>query len=146
MKGRRDLTAWAVIVAAGKGTRMNSTVNKQYMEICGKPVLAWALQAFERCSAIEGVVLVVNPQDIVYCKAYVIDDFGFQKVKALVAGGDTRQASVYKGLQALGEECDIVAIHDGARPFVKEKYIRESIRAAAERGAACTAVPVQDTI
>ena len=136
----------AVIVAAGRGTRMNMDINKQYVEVCGKPVLARTLQVFEDCDFIDEIVIVVNSLDIVYCKQNIIDAFGFNKVKTLVAGGKERQNSVYNGLIEVSERCGIVLVHDGARPFVTEESLLDSIESASSFGAACAAVPVKDTI
>jgi 2-C-methyl-D-erythritol 4-phosphate cytidylyltransferase len=136
----------AVIVAAGKGTRMKLDINKQYVHINGEPVLARALKAFEMCPAIDEIILVVNSQEIVYCKQNIADLFGFQKLKAITAGGEQRQNSVYNGLKEISGRCDIVLVHDGARPFVDERTINDCIDAAARYGAACAAVPVKDTI
>lgn len=125
---------------------MNSGLSKQYMENAGKPVLAWTLERFEECSIVDEVVLVINEQDFIYCKQNIIDEFELCKVKALVAGGAERQNSVYNGLLEVSSECGIVIIHDGARPFVSEKIIRDSIAGAAACGACGVAVPVKDTI
>ncbi|MCX7921090.1 MAG: 2-C-methyl-D-erythritol 4-phosphate cytidylyltransferase [Clostridia bacterium] len=146
MEKDKELFISAVIVAAGRGTRMNMDINKQYIEVVGKPVLARTLQVFQDCDLIDEVVLVVNSHDIVYCKQSVVDAYGFTKVKALVAGGSERQYSVYNGLSEVSSGCDVVLIHDGARPFVKEKSLSDSINAAREYGASCVAVPVKDTI
>lgn len=136
----------AIIVAAGRGSRMNMDMNKQYVDICGKPVLARTIQAFEDCSRIDEIVVVVNERDIIYCKQNIVDRFGFCKVKVLVSGGETRQESVSRGLNQIGEDCGIVLIHDGARPFINESGIISSIEAADEYGSACVAVPVKDTV
>ena len=136
----------ALITAAGKGSRMNMDINKQYIEIGGKPILARTIQIFEECDQVDEIILVVNSNDIVYCKQNIIDAFGFQKVAAIVAGGETRQESVYNGLIQINESCGIVLIHDGARPFVSGESIVESIAIADESGSACVAVPVKDTI
>lgn len=141
-----DKKICALIAAAGKGSRMNMDINKQYIEISGKPILARTIEAFEECSRVDEIILVVNSSDIVYCKQNIVDVYGFEKVSAIVAGGATRQASVYNGLLQLDESCDIVLIHDGARPFVSEDSIIDSIEAAMEYGAACVAVPVKDTV
>jgi len=146
MKKKNSLTASAVIVAAGRGRRMNMDVNKMYIDIGGKPVLARTIQAFEDCRLIDEIVLVVNEHDIVYCKQNTVDEYGFTKVKTIAAGGKERQNSVYNGLLAVNNGCGIVLIHDGARPFVSEKSIIDSINAADRFGAACVAVPVKDTI
>lgn len=136
----------AVIVAAGKGKRMYIDMNKQYVEIEGKPIIARTLQVFEECGMIDEIILVVNEQDIIYCKKNIIDVYGFDKVKTLACGGEERQNSVYNGLAQVSGGCEIVLIHDGARPFVSEKCIIDSINAAEKHGAACLAVPVKDTI
>lgn len=136
----------AVIVAAGQGRRMNSDINKQYIEIAGKPVLSRTLQVFEDCNKIDEIILVVNSQDIFYCKENIVGFNHIHKVKALVAGGTERQVSVYNGLMEVSSSCNIVLIHDGARPFISRKCIEDSIDAACEYGAACVAVPVKDTI
>jgi 2-C-methyl-D-erythritol 4-phosphate cytidylyltransferase len=136
----------AVIVAAGRGSRMNMDINKQYIEVCGKPVLARTLEVFEESGLIDEIVLVVNEQDLVFCKQYVINRYRYDNIKALVVGGKERQNSVYYGLKEVSPECDIVLIHDGARPFFPKESIQSSIDAANEFGAACVAVPVKDTI
>ncbi|MCR4436763.1 MAG: 2-C-methyl-D-erythritol 4-phosphate cytidylyltransferase [Clostridiales bacterium] len=146
MKRASDLFVSAVIVAAGRGTRMNMDINKQYIEICDKPVLARTLDIFQNYREIDEIVLVVNEQDLVYCKQSIVDPYSFDKVKTLVVGGQERQQSVLNGLKEVDAECDIVLIHDGARPFVDERILADNISAARELGAVCTAVPVKDTI
>lgn len=146
MKKQKSRFASAVIVAAGKGTRMNLDVSKQYIEIRDIPILARTLSVFEDCHAIGEIVLVVNEADIIHCKQEIVDRYGFEKVKAIVAGGRERQQSVYNGLREVDGCADIVVIHDGVRPFISEERIEDSIEGAAEWGAACVAVPVKDTI
>ena len=136
----------AVIVAAGRGTRMDMELNKQYIEIAGKPVLVRTLQVFEDCSKIEEVILVTNAQDIMYCKQQLIEIYGLNKVKSIVAGGDERQKSAYNGLCAISKDADIVMIHDGARPFIKTETICDCISQAKEFGGCVVAVPAKDTI
>lgn len=136
----------AVIPAAGKGTRMNMDFNKQYIEINGIPILARTLQVFEKCDAISGIVLVVNAQDIMWCRQNIVFKYNLSKVSTIASGGASRQESVFKALKCLPEDCDIVVIHDGARPFVDDKMILASIQAAAECGAGCVGVPAKDTI
>lgn len=136
----------AIIAAAGKGSRMNMDINKQYIEIGDKTILARTIKVFEDCGLVDEIILVVAGCDIVFCKQRIVDEHGFNKVSAIVAGGETRQASVFNGLKHLDDSCGIVLIHDGARPFVSEESIISCIEAAAEYGAACVAVPVKDTI
>lgn len=146
MKKNRKLWVSAVVVAAGKGTRMNMDINKQYIKVCKVPLLARTLKVFEECCLIDEVVLVVNNNDMFYCKQNVVEDYGLKKVKLLVAGGEQRQNSVYNGLIQVNNEADIIIIHDGARPFINEEIIKNCIEAAQEYGASTTAVPVKDTI
>ncbi len=146
MKKNRQLTASAIIVAAGKGTRMNLEQNKQYIDIGDIPVLARTIRAFEDCEAIEEIVLVVNEEDILFCKQEIVDLCEFTKVKCIVAGGRERQESVYNGLGEVDGDCGVVLVHDGARPFIGEEDICACIDAAWQYDAACVAVPVKDTI
>ena len=135
-----------VITAAGKGTRMGIEQNKQYVEIMGKPILARTIQAFEDCSLIDEIIITVNESEIESCKENIVGIYHFHKVKAIVAGGASRQQSVFNGLQEVTEHCSIVLIHDGARPFIDEASISACIHGAEIYGAACAAVPVKDTI
>jgi len=136
----------AVIVAAGKGSRMNMEQNKQFLDIGGRPVLAWTISAFEDASAVDEIVVVVQSSDVAFCKREIIDRFGFRKVKTIAGGGKERHESVFNGLSQLDDKCGVVLIHDGARPFVDEACIHRSIEAAIKYGAACVAVPVKDTV
>lgn len=146
MKKDNRLFASAVIVAAGRSTRMNMERSKQYVEIAGIPVLARTLQVFQRCDEINEIIVVVNEQDIMYCKQSIVEEYELSKVRMLVSGGSERQNSVYNGLLEVCERCDIVLVHDGARPFVTSDIIANSIYEAQVYGAACVAVPAKDTI
>ncbi len=136
----------AIITAAGKGTRMNSSVNKQYLKIADIPVLARTISAFESCSVVDNIILVVNEDDINFCKHEIVEEFNFKKVISLVSGGAERQNSVYKGLCSIRDDKGIVLIHDGARPFVTNKNIVDCIEAAREFGACGIGVRSKDTI
>jgi 2-C-methyl-D-erythritol 4-phosphate cytidylyltransferase len=146
MKKNCDLKISAVIVAAGKGTRMNMDINKVYVEVYGKPVIARTIEVFEKCSCIDEIILVVGSQELIHCKQNIVDFYGFTKVKTLVCGGRERQNSVYNGILEVSKDCDIVLVHDGARPFLNEENIIDSVDAAYEYGAASVAVPVKDTV
>jgi 2-C-methyl-D-erythritol 4-phosphate cytidylyltransferase len=135
-----------IITAAGKGTRMNSAINKQYIEIAGIPVLARSIEAFQQCECIDDIIVVVNEEDINFCRHNIVEKYNFSKVKSLVSGGSERQNSVYKGLCAVHESCEIVLIHDGARPFVTEKNIIDTINAAKIYGACGIGVKLKDTV
>lgn len=146
MYGKGNIRIGVVITAAGKGTRMGMEINKQYVDVLGKPVLARTIQAFEDCSLTDEIIVTANEAEIEYCRSQIVDRYAFGKVRAVVAGGISRQQSVYNGLKGLGKDCGIVLIHDGARPFIDEEGIRACIEAASEYGAAVAAVPVKDTI
>ncbi|WEK53834.1 MAG: 2-C-methyl-D-erythritol 4-phosphate cytidylyltransferase [Candidatus Cohnella colombiensis] len=133
----------AVVVAAGRGTRMGAADNKPYLLLAGRPVLAHSLEAFERCPTVASVVLVVAPGEEVRA-AEVVNHYAFQKVVAIVPGGAERQDSVYAGLVAL--ETEGVLVHDAARPLITSKQITACCEAVEKHGAAALAVPVKDTI
>jgi 2-C-methyl-D-erythritol 4-phosphate cytidylyltransferase len=135
-----------VVVAAGKGTRMNMNVNKQYIEVCGIPILARTLKTFDDANCIDEIILVVHCDDILYCREKIIDTNNYRKIKCVVTGGETRQDSVFNGLKEVAQDSDVVLIHDGARPFIDEESIVRCIEAAKQFGAATVAVPVKDTI
>lgn len=135
-----------VVVAAGKGTRMNMNVNKQYIEVCGIPILARTLKTFDDANCIDEIILVVHCDDILYCREKIIDTNNYKKIKCVVTGGETRQDSVFNGLKEVAQDSDVVLIHDGARPFIDEESIVRCIEAAKQFGAATVAVPVKDTI
>lgn len=164
----------AVILAAGQGKRMNSSVAKQFLMLDGKPVIYYALKAFED-SPVDTVVLVTGEDEIPYCRTEIVEAFGFKKIVRIVPGGKERYHSVYAGLCGLAEEgfcaeevmgndsacgdtaCenpagknrhdgDIVLIHDGARPLVTNEIILRSMEGAAAYGACVAAMPVKDTI
>lgn len=134
----------AVCLAAGQGKRMESKVQKQYLLIQDKPVLYYALKAFQD-SPVEEIVLVVGAGEEEYCKKEIVDSYGFTKVKAIVTGGKERYHSVYNGLQAVGE-ADYVLIHDGARPFLTREIIDRCVKGAKEYKACVAGMPVKDTI
>ncbi len=134
----------AIILAAGSGKRMNSTVHKQYMVLAGKPMLYYALKAFDE-SAVTDIVLVTGVDEITYCKREIVDKYNIHKVRTIVEGGRERYHSVYAGLKA-AVGSDYVLIHDGARPFVTEDIIARSIETAKACGACVVGMPVKDTI
>lgn len=134
----------AIVLAAGKGSRMQSAVPKQYLELCGKPVLYYSLAAFEE-SFIDEIILVAGKDDISYCKEQIVERYGFHKVTKIIVGGAERYLSVYQGLLA-AEEADYIYIHDGARPFVDAAILSDA-KACVEQYQACVAgMPVKDTI
>lgn len=136
----------AIIAAAGSGTRFGADEPKQFLEIHGKPLLIHTLAPFESCAAIDEIILVLAAAEIDKFQIQ-IEKYNLVTPVKLVAGGQTRAASVLNGLNAAdAEKCEIVAVHDGARPLVSLEEISETIERAKETGAACLVAPVTDTI
>lgn len=134
----------AIVLAAGHGSRMHSDIPKQYMQLAGYPLLYYSLKAFEE-SAVDRIVLVTGAEDIDYCQKKIVQQYGFRKVCAVVAGGAERYLSVYEGLKAAAPS-DYVLIHDGARPMLDQESIQHSIQTVRETGACVLATMVKDTI
>ena len=129
----------AIIVAGGTGKRMGGP--KQFIKLAGKPMLAWTVDAFQRNKAIDGIILVVTPDQL-----DLAAKIKASKIIAVVPGGRQRQDSVRNGLAALPKGVQIVLIHDGAAGGGSRDYQRKPIKAAKEHGAAIAAVPLKDTI
>ncbi len=145
--GSKDVSAdfcTAVLVAAGSSSRMNG-LDKLFCELQGEPVLAYTLRALNDCPLIDEIVVVTRAESLVpvsnLCKSS-----GADKVTRVVVGGDTRTQSALSGIREANEEATLIAIHDGARPFVSQQVLEAVIRSAAETGAAAPAVAVKDTI
>lgn len=132
----------AIIVAAGSSRRMGGE-NKLLLKVGGKTVLERTVEVFEKNCNTHEIIIAARAEDIEEYKA-LLSSCG--KVKKIVAGGETRQKSVANALAACDERAELVAIHDGARPFVTQKIIDTTILAAFECGAAACAVPVKDTV
>ena len=125
---------------------MGGDTKKPYLLLGGKPVLACVLDVFDKSNYTDEIFVIVSSEDIETCLAEVITPYHFRKVADVLAGGETRQESVFKGLQRIGKEAGLVVVHDGVRPFVTENIIAACCKTAWKWGAAITAVPVKDTI
>ncbi len=134
----------AIVLAGGQGKRMGTAVQKQYLELCGKPVLFYALHTFEQSEVIDDIVLVVGESQENYCKQEIIEKYEFAKVKKIVVGGAERYHSVWNGLKEVAD--GYVFIHDGARPFVTEDMIARAYAEVQKHGACVVGMPVKDTI
>ena len=132
----------AVIVAAGSASRMGG-IDKVMAPLGGEPMIARTVRAFQKCDAVSEIVIVTR-EDLILPITGLTKSCG--KVKAVVAGGKSRQESVGKGLNALSKDVKLCAIHDGARPLITWQLIDCCIRAANTYGAAAPAIPVKDTI
>ena len=135
----------AVVLAAGKGSRMGTKIQKQYLEICGKPVLYYSLAAFAASPIIDEIVLVTGEGKTDYCRKNIIEAYGITKVNKIVVGGKERYESVYKALKEIEPE-GYVFIHDGARPFVDESIIERTYQAVKEYRACVAGMPSKDTV
>jgi 2-C-methyl-D-erythritol 4-phosphate cytidylyltransferase len=135
----------AIIVAAGKGTRMGSGVDKLFLELHGCPIVAHTWRRFDQAECIDEIVMVVR-EGLQADFAELADAHKFRKPYRLVPGGKERQDSVWNGLEALSPGSDIVAIQDAARPCTSEALIAATIAAARQTGAAVAARPVTDTV
>ncbi len=135
----------AIILAAGQGKRMQSTIHKQYLLLQNKPILYYSLKAFEN-SIINDIVLVVGSGEADYCQKELIEKYGFSKVNVIVEGGIERYHSVSNGIQAINWSCDYVFIHDGARPFVTTEIIKKAYVEVIQARACVVGMPVKDTI
>ncbi len=137
---------YCIIVAAGKSRRMNSTVSKQFIFIGGKPILAYTIDAFEKSSLIDKIVLVINEAEIEKCKKIIVNKYNYKKLMKIVPGGKERQNSVFNGLKVLPSETNLVAIHDGARFLITPDIIDRAVRDAYDSNGVIVAMPIQDTI
>jgi|KBSSwiStaDraftv2_1062776.scaffolds.fasta_scaffold432171_2 2-C-methyl-D-erythritol 4-phosphate cytidylyltransferase len=135
----------AVIVAAGKGTRMGPNVDKLFLEVAGRPVVAHAWAMFDASPVIDEIILVIrDPLRADFEK--IRADLGFKKPVRFASGGAERQNSVWNGLERISPEAEIVAIQDGARPCTMQSIIEDCVVAAREFGASVAAQKVTDTL
>lgn len=134
-----------IIVAAGSGKRMKLDINKQYIKIRGKEVIAHTIDAFYKNSNINEIIVCIKREEEEFFKQHIIDRYGYRNIK-IAYGGLERQDSINNALKEVDKNSDIVVIHDGARPFIDKNIIENSINIAKEKGAVVVGVPVRDTI
>ena len=135
----------AIIAAGGRGTRLDPARPKQFLELLGKPIIIHTLERFERCDAIDEIVLVL-PADELNTFVPIAESANITKLKKIVVGGPTRAVSVKNGLDAVDEASEVVAVHDAARPLISEADIINVVQRAAKVGAACPVAAVTDTV
>ena len=136
----------AIVPAAGTGNRMGGERSKQYLTLAGMPILVHTLKVFDECPLVDGLLVVVPPQDIEFVRDTVLAPWRLKKVAGVIAGGKERQDSVRAGVEALDRETDLVIVHDAVRPFITIELISQCIRAAREEGAITVGVPAKDTV
>ena len=135
----------AIIVAGGSGSRMGSDKTKQMMELEGMPVVVRTLLAFESTPSIKDIVIVAKAEEKDIYKEF-IQKYSLKKIRRVVVGGDTRQKSVLNGFKAISDDCDFVAIHDGARCLITPENIEKVLYEARCHEAASAAAPAKDTV
>ncbi len=136
----------AIVLSAGQGKRMETSTQKQYLELEGKPIIYYSLKAFEDSPIIDDIVLVVGEGQKEYVCEEILNKYGFSKVRAVVYGGKERYDSVWQGILALTAQQGYVFIHDGARPFVDEDILNRAYDTVIRHGACAAGMPSKDTI
>ena len=135
----------AIVLAAGQGKRMHSKIQKQFLEIGGKPVLYYSLHCFQESPLIRDIILVTGEEMISYCEQEIVKKYGFSKVRKVTAGGKERYDSVYAGLLCC-QDTDYVYIHDGARPFITEEMVQRGYEAVKRTNACVMGMSSKDTV
>lgn len=136
----------AVVVSAGKGERMGSKIAKPFLMLEDLPVLVYPLKTLTQSKLVETIILVTGVLDIEYCRTTIVEQYNLTKISKIVQGGVQRQDSVLEGLKQIPDDCDLVLIQDGVRPFITLEMIEQSIKDAWQYGAAIVGVPAKDTI
>ncbi len=137
--------AAAIITAGGIGRRMGGVTPKQFLPLCGIPILVRTVRAFHTAACCRTIIVTLPAPHLAQATA-ILADHGLAHACRLVAGGETRQESVLAGLNALPAEIEVVLVHDGVRPLVSREIIASCLEAACRTGAAICAIPVKDTL
>lgn len=135
----------ALILSGGTGTRLGFDIPKQYIDVCGKPVINYSLDTIEKCSCIDAVIIVAATEWQEFISAHIKSE----KLYGFAVPGETRQLSIYSGLcriRNMAKNDDIVLIHDAARPLVSEKLISDCIETAKMHEGALPVLPMKDTV
>lgn len=140
---KKQISCSVVIVAGGSSTRFGS--DKLFTELRGTPVLAYSLTTFEACEYVSEIVVVTESEKIT-AVAELCDRFNINKVTKIVVGGASRLESALSGVSETEKKCDLIAVHDGARPLVTAKIIEDAILGAHKHNAAVPAIPARDTV
>ena len=135
----------AIVLSAGQGKRMGSAIQKQYIELSGKPIIFYTLNAFQKSAIIDDIVLVVGEGQENWVRDEIVEKYQLTKVRSIIPGGKERYDSVYAGLCEC-RDCEYVLIHDGARPFVTEEILKRGLQKVKETGACVIGMPSKDTV
>ena len=138
----------AIVLAAGQGKRMGTSVQKQYIELEGKPLIYYSWKTFQESGLIDSVVLVVGEGQVAYAQNEIVSKYGFSKVCAVVEGGKERYDSVWQGLKTVSQEPEVsyIYIHDGARPFVDDEILNRGYETVEQFRACVAGMPSKDTV
>ncbi len=138
----------AIVLAAGQGKRMGTSVQKQYIELEGKPLIYYSLKTFQESGLIDSMVLVVGEGQVAYAQNEIVSKYGFSKVCAVVEGGKERYDSVWQGLKTVSQEPEVsyIYIHDGARPFVDDEILNRGYETVEQFRACVAGMPSKDTV
>ena len=137
----------AIVLSAGQGKRMGTAIQKQYIELSGKPIIFYTLDAFQKSAIIDDIVLVVGEGQENWVRDEIVEKYQLTKVRSIIPGGKERYDSVYAGLCACSEiPCDYVFIHDGARPFITEEMLERGLERTRKTGACVLGMPSKDTV
>lgn len=134
-----------IIVAAGSGSRMKANINKQFIKLNDKEIIAYTIEKFYNNKNINDIVVVIKEDEAEFFQQEILDKYNFDNIK-IAYGGKERQDSVYNGIKALDKNCKYVLVHDGARPFVNEYIINRSLEEVKQFKSVVVGVPVKDTI
>ena len=135
-----------LVPAAGAGKRMGKAMAKQFLPLGDRPLLAYALLAFQRSPEIDEIIPILSSEDMETCLQNVIEPNHLTKVKTLVVGGRERQDSVYNGIRKLDQDVQVVLVHDGVRPFVTQAMIAQCVDHARRGECVAVGVPLKDTV
>ncbi len=134
-----------IIVAAGSGSRMKANINKQFIKLNDKEIIAYTIEKFYNNKNINDIVVVIKEDEYEFFQQEILDKYNFDNIK-IAYGGKERQDSVYNGIKSLDKNCKYVLVHDGARPFVNEDIINRSLKEVKQFKSVVVGVPVKDTI
>lgn len=152
MNRKKEKQCTAIVLSAGQGRRMGTSVQKQYIEIAGRPVIYYTLKAFQDSGIIDDVILVVGKGQEKYAEEEIVQKYGFSKVRAIVVGGAERYDSVWQGLKVIrdkkleGSQSDYIFIHDGARMFVDGDTLERGYETVLKYRACVAGMPSKDTV
>lgn len=140
------MSVCAIIAAGGRGVRMASKINKQFLYLNNKPIIALTIEKFNQSVMIEKIIIVVPEEWIDFVSRSIVKKYNFSKVVKIIKGGDTRQESIFAGIKELDKTDSVVVIHDAVRPLIEPQLIECVIKKGKETGAAIVAIRAHDTI